>query len=84
MKQYEKFEKESNLNAAILFLFSIPVRELSDKMQQAMIFYKNNHRKDWKEIGESCAKQYFKECLDLEIIEWTNLNKEIENTLKYE
>jgi len=80
-RQYQEFNEDSNLNSAILFLFQLPFSELSQEMQQAIIFYKNTYSKNYKEVGECRVRQYFKECLCLEINEWIKFNEEIDKIL---
>jgi hypothetical protein len=76
-----KFYIDSQLNAAILSLLSIPTPELRGKIQQEVIYTKNNHPFDFEENGKPVLMEILKTKLRGEVMAWTENNEEINKFL---
>lgn len=76
-----KFYLDSQLHTAILSLFNVPIEELTGKLRENMIIYRNNHPFDFETNGKPCAIQFFKECLRGEVMKYIENNEKINQFL---
>ncbi len=73
---YDEVKAEAEINDAIMALFDMPVEQLTPKMQDAINFYKDKYAGDWP-LGRMRCMFYFRDCLLLEVMEWRNGNKNL-------
>ena len=78
---FHKFYVDSQLNAAIFSLFSVPIEELSDKLAEKMSYFRENHPFDFEIEGKAAAIKYFRAELRDEVMKWMENNEEINKFL---